>query len=118
MKKILIAEDEKAIAQVLENKLNSSGFSAKVVSNGEEAIKELINEKYDLVLLDLMMPKINGYGVLDNMKKRNDQTNVVVLSNLGQEEEHQKALNAGAKDYIVKSSTKLSDVIKKIESYL
>jgi len=117
-KKILIADDDNAISEALENKLNSSGYIAKVVRDGDAAIKALENGHYDLLLLDLMMPKVDGYGVLENMKKRNDQTIVVVLSNLGQEEEKNKVLALGAKDFIVKSSTKIGDVVERIESYL
>ena len=69
-KKILIAEDEKPMAHALEMKLNNSGYEAKAVYDGIQAMEELTNNKYDLMLLDLMMPKMDGFGVLEAMKEK------------------------------------------------
>lgn len=117
-KKILIAEDERAIAGALENKLNNSGFEAKTVVDGEEALKALETEKFDLLLLDIMMPKVDGFGVLKGMKEKSIRTPVIVLSNLGQEEEIQKAKDAGAADFLVKANTPIMDIVTKINNFL
>ena len=68
-KRILIAEDEKSMARALELKLNSAGYDTKVAYDGNQALDVLKTEKYDLVLLDLMMPAVDGFGVLEEMKK-------------------------------------------------
>lgn len=118
MKKILIAEDERPIASALENKLTHEGYEVKLVGNGQEAITELKANQYDLLLLDLMMPVMDGYAVLNEIKKQNIQISVMVLSNLGQEEEIQKAKGLGAKDFLVKANTPIMDIINKIKTFL
>ena len=118
MQKILIAEDEKPIAGALENKLTHEGYEAKVVGNGQEALDELKANQYDLLLLDLMMPVMDGYVVLEEIKKQNIPVSVMVLSNLGQEEEIQKAKALGAKDFLVKANTPIMDIIDKIKASL
>jgi len=117
-KKILIAEDEKPMAKALELKLNNSGFEAKAVFNGQEAIDALKAEKYDLMLLDLMMPTMDGFAVLEQMKTDKIKTPVVVTSNLSQEEDKEKAKSLGAKDYLVKSNVSLKEIVEKITSML
>ena len=117
-KKVLIAEDEKAIAGALENKLKSSGFEVSVAGNGEEALNLLKENQFELLLLDLMMPKVDGYAVLESMQKEGNKTPVIVLSNLGQEEEIQKAKSFGAKDYFVKSNTPIAEIVEHINKVL
>ncbi|MCX6723243.1 MAG: response regulator, partial [Candidatus Staskawiczbacteria bacterium] len=82
--KILIAEDERAIAGALNLKLNHEGFESKVALNGREAMDNLQNEKFDLLILDLMMPQLDGYGVLTEMKEKGIKIPVIVASNLSQ----------------------------------
>lgn len=117
-KKILIAEDDRSVARALENKLKHSGYDVVLVSDGEQAIAALRNVSYDLLLLDIMMPKKDGYGVLEDMKAGNISTPTVVLSNLGQAEEVKKAKALGAKDYFVKADTPLMKVIEIVEKVL
>jgi signal transduction histidine kinase len=83
-KKILIAEDEKPMAKALALKLNNSGFEAKAVHNGKDAVEELKAAKYDLLLLDLMMPTMDGFQVLEQIKAEKIKTSVIVTSNLSQ----------------------------------
>ncbi len=111
MKKILIAEDERPIANALFNKLTSEGFEPKMVINGQEALDALGKEKYDLILLDLMMPVVDGFVVLKKLKDENNQIPVIVLSNLGQEDDVKRAKDLGAMDYFVKANTKVKDLI-------
>lgn len=119
MKKILIAEDEKAYATVLKNKLQSEGASVETAENGEQALKILSTNKPDLLLLDLMMPTKDGFEVLKEIRQNENlkDLKVIVLSNLGQEEDIAKAKQLGAIDYIIKSDTSLADAIRKILSY-
>lgn len=117
-KKILIAEDEEPVAKVLGSKLVHSGFEVTVVANGNDAVDKLQTGNYDLAIIDLMMPGMDGFGVLEEMKKRNIQTKVVVASNLGQSEDEKKARDLGASDYFVKSNVPLSELVVKIQSLL
>ncbi|MEI7604094.1 MAG: response regulator [bacterium] len=116
--KILIVEDEKPIAKALELKLTHSGLDAKAAFNGEEAIKLLEQEKFDLVLLDLIMPNMDGFAVLQNLKDKNIKVRVIVTSNLSQEEDVKKAKELGAIDYFVKSDTSLSKIVDYIQTAL
>lgn len=113
--KILVAEDEKPMAKALVLKLNHSGFEAKAVFNGEEAIEELQNDQYDLLILDLIMPGTDGFGVLEAIKDKDIKTSVIVASNLGQPEDLDKAKKLGAADYFVKSDTPLAKIVETIE---
>lgn len=117
-KKILIAEDERPIANALFNKLKSEGFYVVMVANGQEAIEAMKKEKFNLILLDLMMPIIDGFGVLTKMKEEGNLTSVIVLSNLGQEIDIEKAKALGAKDYFVKADTPIKEIVKKINAAL
>jgi CheY-like chemotaxis protein len=118
-KKILIAEDEKPMAKALELKLKGSGFEAKAVFNGVEALAEMEKEKYDLLLLDLMMPVMDGFGVLEALKNKPDnKTLVIVSSNLSQAEDINRAKALGAVDYFVKSDTPISEVVNHIKAAL
>jgi len=118
MKKILIAEDEKPMAHALELKLNNSGFEAKAVFDGEEAMVELEQNKYDLVLLDLMMPKLDGFGVLEKMKEKKMKVPTIVATNLSQESDIARAKDLGAVDYFVKSDTPIMEVIEHIKKII
>jgi DNA-binding response OmpR family regulator len=98
-KKILIGEDERPMAKALELKLNSVGFEAKAVFNGNEVIEELTTNKYDLLLLDLIMPKLGGLEVIREAGK---EQNIIVVSAVGQDNVVKEAKDLGAKGYIVK----------------
>jgi len=116
--KILIAEDEKAMANALELKLNKSGFQARAVFDGSSVIDVLSKEKYDLLLLDLIMPKLDGFEVMNKLKGLKIDISIIVLSNLSQEEDHKKATELGAIDYFVKSDTPIADIVKRVEDFL
>lgn len=115
-KKILIVEDEKPMAKVLELKLAKEGFTVKVVFNGQEALTELEKEFYDLLLLDLLMPSIDGWEVLAKIQAK--KMKVMVLSNLSQQEDVAKAKAMGAIDFLVKSDITLAEVVKKVMAVL
>ena len=117
-KKILIVEDEEPMARALVLKLEKEGYEAKSVEDGSKALEVLDKEKFDLILLDLMMPKLDGFGVLEEIKKRNIKVPVIVSSNLSQDSDFKKAKELGAKDFFVKSDTPLVQVIKHIKEAL
>lgn len=115
---VLLVEDSKAIQQIYRNKLTLEQFHVVTADNGMEAIKILSQEKPDIVLLDLMMPIMDGYKVLQVMKTDSTLAKIPVLvfSAKGQPEEVEKALNLGAAGYIVKATTKPNEVVEKIKT--
>lgn len=106
------------MARALELKFNNSGFEAKTVYDGEEAVVELIKGKYDLLLLDIMMPKKDGFGVLEDIKNKKINVKVIVSSNLSQSEDLDKAKKMGAIGYFVKSDTPISQVVEQVKQAL
>jgi CheY-like chemotaxis protein len=117
-KRILIAEDEKAYSRALVLKLRNAGFEAESVENGEEALKVLEGGSYDLLLCDLVMPKMNGFALLEEIKARGLKIPVIGLSNLGQENDENKARDLGAVDFLYKSNTPIINVIASVEKFL
>ncbi|NMB48106.1 response regulator [Candidatus Kuenenbacteria bacterium] len=116
--KILIVDDEKPIATALCIKLKKEGFFAEVVSNGAEALEKIAHERYDLIFLDLMMPKVSGFEVLETLQAKKNKIPVIVSSNLSQPEDMSKAKALGAVDYFVKSDTTLGAAIAKVKIFL
>jgi DNA-binding response OmpR family regulator len=118
--KILLVEDSKAIQQIYKNKLTIEQFNVITADNGMEAIKILSQEKPDIILLDLMMPIMDGYKVLQVIKTdpRLSKIPVLVFSAKGQAEEVEKSLNLGAAGYIVKATTKPNEVVEQIRKVL
>lgn len=119
-KYILIAEDEEAYSRVLKYKLEEEGFEIVVAINGAEALTAAHTKKPDLLLLDLIMPVMDGFEVLEKWSADTGlkKVPVIVLSNLGQEEDIQRTKKLGAKDYFIKSDMNLVDMIEKIKKYL
>lgn len=117
-RKILIAEDEKPMARVLSMKLKNAGFESDIFYNGEEALKALDRDTYDLILLDIVMPKIDGFDVLKLLKERKDSPPIFVLTSLSQVEDVKRAKDLGVKEYFIKSDTQLSDIVDKIKEYV
>jgi DNA-binding response OmpR family regulator len=117
---VLLVEDSKAIQQMYRNKLILEQFAVVTADNGMEAIKAFSVSKPDIILLDLMMPIMDGYKVLQVVKtdQKFKDVPVIVFSAKGQPDEIEKALNLGASDYIVKSITKPNEVVDKIRAVL
>lgn len=115
---ILVAEDEKPISSVIALKLRKEGFEVVCAYDGEEAIEEMRKTKFDLLLLDLVMPKKDGFEVLEAMKNEKIKVPTIVSSNLSQKEDMQKVLSLGAIDYFIKSETSISDVIVHVKKVL
>jgi len=118
LKRILIVEDERPLSHALELKLANSGYETKVVETGTEAVEEMEDGKYDLFLLDLIIPEMDGFAVLGALSKFKLKTPVVVLSNLGQEEDKERAKSFGVKEYCVKANTPLADIVKIVKNYV
>ncbi|MBI5077798.1 MAG: response regulator [Candidatus Yonathbacteria bacterium] len=120
MKKVMIVEDDEHISKVYEIKLAKEGFATSLAVDGEEAVAKITAEKPDLIILDLMLPKKDGFGVLEDIKKvpALARIPVIVLSNLGQKIDQDRALALGAKEYLVKVDNPIQEVINKVKGYL
>lgn len=118
MSKILIADDNKAISMTLQLKLIQEGFEVRLVQNGKEALDLLESEKFDLVILDLIMPELNGFGVLEALKQKNISVPVIVASDLSQVEDFDRVKQMGAIDFFVKSNMSMAEMTEKIKHYL
>lgn len=118
VKNILIAEDEKPMAHALELKLKQAGFNPTVVSNGEATLLALEKTNFSLILLDLIMPKINGYDVLKIIREKKMNVQIIILSNLSQSEEMEKAKKMGIQDYFNKTDISLNEIVKRVKQTL
>lgn len=120
MKKIIVLEDEEVLVKALSIELLGAGFEVKSASDGEAGLKLIEDEGPDLVLLDLTMPKLSGFEVLKKIKEDKNLKHipVIILSNLGQDEDKKKGLELGAEDYFVKSSTDLTVLTEKLKTLL
>ena len=120
MSKILVAEDDRFLASAYRLKLKKAGHDVKVVSDGEEALAALTPFAPDIMVLDLVMPKKDGFAVLQELRS-NEKWNklpIVVASNLGQSEDIVKATKLGANDYIVKTDLSMKKLLDKIQSLI
>lgn len=117
-KKILIIEDEKTLARALELKLSHAGFAVTTVFYGEDGVALILKESFSLILLDLIMPKMDGFGVLTILKEKNIKTPVMVLSNLSQEGDLKRTQELGAKDFFIKSNTPISTILERVNKLL
>lgn len=117
-KKILIIEDDKFLRDLLTRKLANEGFIISEAIDGEEGIKKIREEKPDLVLLDLILPGIDGFEVLSRAKEDPNTASVpvIILSNLGQREEVEKGMKLGAIDYLIKAHFTPGEIIEKIKN--
>ena len=119
-KKILLVDDTEFYRKAYVNKLSTEGYVVTTATNGLEALKALSKEKPDIVLLDLMMPVMDGYKVLQTIKADPNlkEIPVVVFSAKGVTEEISKAIAAGASDFLVKATTTPNKVVEKIKGIL
>jgi len=119
-KKILLIEDSDFVQRTFITILSSNGYEVSVANNGSEGIRQALAQPPDLILLDLMMPVLDGFKVLATLKQNPTcaEIPVVVLSAKGASEEIQKAISLGAKDYLVKSTTPPKKVLEKVKQFL
>jgi DNA-binding response OmpR family regulator len=119
-KKILLVEDDAFVSDIYQTKLGQDGFSVILAENGIEAMKALENEKPDMVLLDVVMPYMDGMEVLKKMKENENWKNipVILLTNLSEKEKVEEGLEIGASDYLIKSHFTPSEVVTRVKSLL
>ena len=119
-KKVLMVEDDDALAAVYETRLKVEGFNVKRVNNGEDALAAAIEYRTDLILLDVMMPKVNGFDVLDILRNTPETANmkIIMLTALSQGSDRERAESMGVDEYLVKSQVVIAEVIERIKHHL
>jgi len=117
---ILVAEDDTMYAKVYKNKLAKEGFEVIHAENGKVAVKLAKENKPDLILMDLIMPIMDGFAALKALKEdpSTKAIKVVILSNLGQDSDIEKAKEAGATEYLVKTNISINEMVEKVRQYL
>ena len=120
MKHIFLVEDDPFLSEMYAKKISAAGFEIEVIGTAEEALRKLEQIKPDLILLDIVLPKMDGFEFLRTIKQNEvyQKIPVLVLSNVGQKEEIQRGLELGAKGYIVKAQFTPSEIIQKINQAL
>lgn len=120
--KILLIEDDPFLLNMYFTKFEMEGFRVVSADNGESGLKEIFNTKPDIILLDILMPKMSGFEVLENIQKAEEEEikkiPVILLTNLNQQEDIAKAMKLGAVDYLVKAHFMPSEVVGKIKRAL
>lgn len=118
--KILLVEDDPLLVKMYSTKFSTDGFNVLTASDGEQGLKTALAEHPDFIILDVMMPKLSGIDMLTKLKQdpQGAQIPVLVLSNLSQEQEAKRALDLGAKEYLVKANFTPSEVVTKVRAYL
>lgn len=119
-KHILLVEDDDALANVYVTRLQAEGFDVRRVANGEDALAAALTYKPELILLDVMMPKVSGFDVLDILRNTPETANlkIIMLTALSQESDKERAESLGVDDYLVKSQVVIADVVDRIKHHL
>lgn len=120
MTKIMIVEDDVTLRDIYTTRFKAEGYEVATASDGEAALSTAVKEKPDLILLDIMMPKISGFDVLDILRDTEEtkNTKIVVMSALSQTSDIEKGKTLGANAYLVKSQVTLSEVVEKVKAIL
>jgi DNA-binding response OmpR family regulator len=117
-KTVLITEDERILRVMMAEAMEEQGLNVLQAENGAEAIKIMETQKPDLLLVDLLMPKVDGYGVLQYVRDKKYKFPIVVLSNLSDPTEEKRCLKLGAKEFIIKSDLDEGDLWGRVKKYL
>lgn len=119
-KRILLVEDDDSLANVYTMRLQSEGFDIRRVDNGEDALSAALSYKPDMVLLDIMLPKVSGFDVLDILRHTPEtaKLKIIVMTALSQESDKERADQLGADEYLVKSQIVIADVVDRIRKLI
>ncbi|MEI7765700.1 MAG: response regulator [bacterium] len=114
--KIIIVEDDEHLAKIYKLKFESEGINSIVISDSEEAVARIFLEKPDLVLLDLILPKKDGFWVLEQVRQNKEfmNTPIIVLSNMWEQKDRERALVLGANDFLVKNDVSIEEVAERV----
>ncbi|OHA70003.1 MAG: hypothetical protein A3H01_01705 [Candidatus Wildermuthbacteria bacterium RIFCSPLOWO2_12_FULL_40_9] len=120
MKKILLVEDDPFLIDIYKDKLEESGYAVETVEDGDQVLNKITEARPDLVLLDIILPNVDGWEILRTIRNKPDTKDlkVIILSNLGQKEEVEKGVDLGATKYLIKAHFTPSEVIKEIKELL
>jgi DNA-binding response OmpR family regulator len=120
MKSILLVEDDPFLVDIYTTKLKESGFLVEVATDGEIALRKVREKKFDLLILDIVLPRVDGWETLRNIKedKKLKDLKVIILSNLGQKDEVERGLELGAIKYLIKAHYTPTEVVEEIKKYL
>jgi len=120
MKKVLVVEDEQLIADLLQKKLIKEGYYAFAAGDGEAALQQIREERPDIVLLDIVLPRMNGFEVLAELRKDEElrKIPVIIISNSGQQAEIEKAKEVGVRDWLVKTEFDPKEVLEKVQKQI
>ena len=115
--KILLVEDDDFLRGICELKLKKEGFNVVISADGSDALESIRKEDFDLILLDVVLPGMDGFEILENVKKDPSKTHipVIMLTNMGQESEVKRGLALGAEDYIIKAHFTAGEIVEKIK---
>ncbi|MFH1457331.1 MAG: response regulator [Patescibacteria group bacterium] len=118
--KILLVEDERSIADMYKMKFEREGFEVIYIDNGDGVLKTVLEKKPNIVLLDIILPKVDGFSVLKELKNnsKTKMTPIIMLTNLGQEEDINKAKKLGVDEYLVKANLTPTQVVEKVKEIL
>ena len=118
--KILLVEDDAALGQMYQTLLSNHGYQVKLCADGEQALSTAVSFGPDVILLDIMMPKLSGFDVLDILHNtpQTAHAKIIILTALGEPADRIKAMERGASDFLVKPETSTQEVLKRIEDVL
>ena len=119
--KILIVEDDQFLREFYQELLQGEGYTVDIAPDGEEGLKKIQENEYNLVMLDIMMPKLDGLQVLRELKihpPKSGKVAIVILTNLGQDTVIKQCFELGAEGYLIKSALNPDQVLQEIHSYL
>lgn len=117
---VLLVEDDVFLAGIYQKKFELEGFKVSLADNGEKALTDVKRKHPDIILLDILLPKLDGFAVLEKLKADSASKDipVILLTNLGQKDDVEKGLKAGAADYLIKAHFKPSEVVEKVRQVL
>mgnify|MGYP001607351777 CR=1 FL=1 len=117
---VLLVEDDVFLSDIYQKKFEMEGFKVSTADNGEKGLSEVKKKKPDIVLLDILLPKLDGFAVLEKLKAdpATKSIPVILLTNLGQKDDVERGLSAGAADYLIKAHFKPSEIVDKVKKVL
>ena len=116
--RVLLIDDDPFIADMYILKLRAERFQIEVARDGKEGLKRVVEFDPDVVLLDIVMPGLDGFQVLEELRKKGDRRKIILLTNLGQKEDVERGMRLGADDYVIKAHFTPSEVVEKVRSIL
>lgn len=119
---VLLVEDDNFLRDIIHKRLENEGFKVIKAEDGDQALLEINQSNFDIVLLDIILPNVNGFEVLAKIKNHENEKiqniPVIMLSNLGQESDIEKAMSMGASNYLIKAHFTTDEIIEKIKQEL